>query len=125
MSSSQHATARTARNKSVTESIVCLNPSSSTQSVLTIQGLVCRPLKVLQDERGAVMHFLRSDASHFEQFGEVYFSQVNPGVIKGWKLHTEMVQNYAVPVGQIALVVYDERSGSPSYGQIKDRKSVV
>ena len=45
------------------------------------------------------MHMLRCDAPHFERFGEIYFSGVNPGAIKAWHIHREMTLNYAVPVG--------------------------
>jgi dTDP-4-dehydrorhamnose 3,5-epimerase-like enzyme len=40
--------------------------------------------------RGSVMHMLRADAEHFQGFGEIYFSTVNPGAIKGWHIHREM-----------------------------------
>jgi dTDP-4-dehydrorhamnose 3,5-epimerase len=63
---------------------------------------------------------LRADSPQFTKFGEVYFSTINPGVIKGWKLHTLMTQNYAVPVGEIKLVIYDVRENSSSKGQIQE-----
>ncbi|MHB8619596.1 MAG: dTDP-4-dehydrorhamnose 3,5-epimerase [Chloroflexota bacterium] len=77
-----------------------------------IEGVRITPLRQIVDERGKVMHMLRRDAPHFQQFGEIYFSVVNPGVIKGWHLHREMVINYAVPSGQIKLVLYDDRPTS-------------
>jgi dTDP-4-dehydrorhamnose 3,5-epimerase len=84
-----------------------------------IDGVQIQPLKRIEDERGAVMHMLRSDQPHFEKFGEVYFSMVKPGVIKGWKLHKEISQNMAVPEGKIRLVIYDPRKTSPTFGQIQ------
>ena len=83
-----------------------------------IEGVTVRPLRQLCDERGKVMHMLRSDDPHFERFGEIYFSVVFPGVVKGWHLHTEMTLNYAVPVGRIKLVCYDDRDGSPTRGHV-------
>lgn len=85
-----------------------------------IDGMTVRPLRRISDERGAVLHMLRNDAEHFESFGEIYFSTVNPGAIKGWHRHHEMVLNYAVPVGQIKLVCYDDRPGSPSHGALAE-----
>ena len=81
-----------------------------------IDGVVIRPLKIINDDRGAVLHMLRSDCHLFSQFGEVYFSEVNPGVIKGWKRHQRMTQNFAVPIGEIKLVIFDQREKSTSYG---------
>ena len=83
-----------------------------------IDGLVVTPLKRIADERGAVLHMLREDSPGFERFGEIYFSTVYPGVVKGWHLHHEMTLNYAVPVGMIKLVCYDDRPGSPTAGNV-------
>ncbi|MBA2686945.1 MAG: dTDP-4-dehydrorhamnose 3,5-epimerase family protein [Gemmatimonadaceae bacterium] len=85
-----------------------------------IDGVVVTPLKQIPDERGAIMHMLRSDAPHFQQFGEIYFSWVFPGAIKAWHLHREMVLNYAVPTGRIKLVLYDDRAESPTKGQLME-----
>ena len=85
-----------------------------------IKGVEVINLKQIPDERGKVMHMLRYDDNHFEKFGEIYFSVVYPGVIKGWHLHKKMVLNYAVPVGMIKLVLYDERGGSSTKGKLME-----
>ena len=76
------------------------------------------PLRQISDERGSVMHMLREDAPHFERFGEVYFSWVYPGAIKAWHMHREMTLNYAVPVGRIKVVLFDDREGSATRGVV-------
>ncbi|HEY8506276.1 MAG TPA: dTDP-4-dehydrorhamnose 3,5-epimerase family protein, partial [Gemmataceae bacterium] len=63
---------------------------------------------------------LRRTDPHFREFGEVYFSVVFPGAIKGWHLHRRMVINYAVPFGRIKLVLYDDREGSPTRGELQE-----
>jgi dTDP-4-dehydrorhamnose 3,5-epimerase len=83
-----------------------------------IDGIVVTPLRRIPDERGAVFHMLRNDADGFESFGEIYFSTVYPGAIKAWHLHKEMTLNYAVPVGMIKLVCYDDRDESPTKGAL-------
>jgi len=85
-----------------------------------INGVKVIPLKQIPDERGKIMHMLRSDADHFIEFGEIYFSVVYPGVIKGWHLHKEMVLNYAVPQGMIKLVLFDDRKNSSSKGELME-----
>jgi dTDP-4-dehydrorhamnose 3,5-epimerase len=85
-----------------------------------IEGLVVTPLRRIPDERGAVFHMLRCDAEHFEGFGEMYFSMVHPGAIKAWHLHREMTLNYAVPVGMIKMVLFDDREGSPTRGVLQE-----
>jgi dTDP-4-dehydrorhamnose 3,5-epimerase len=85
-----------------------------------IHGVSIVPLKQIPDERGKVMHMLRRSDPHFRQFGEVYFSVVFPGAIKGWHLHHRMVINYAVPFGRIKLVLFDERPDSPTRGEVQE-----
>ncbi|MFA5276506.1 MAG: dTDP-4-dehydrorhamnose 3,5-epimerase family protein [Candidatus Omnitrophota bacterium] len=82
-----------------------------------IDGVKVIPLKQIPDGRGKIMHMLRSDDAHFKKFGEIYFSMVYPGVVKGWHLHKKMTLNYAVPVGKIKLALFDGRKVSPTRGQ--------
>lgn len=85
-----------------------------------IHGVRVRPLKQIVDERGKVMHMLRSDSEDFSGFGEIYFSCVYPGAIKGWHIHRRMVLNYAVPLGEIKMVLYDDRAESPTRGELQE-----
>ena len=85
-----------------------------------IDGVLIHTLKQIPDERGKIMHMLRSDDPYFTQFGEIYFSMVYPGVVKGWHLHTRMILNYAVVVGMIKLVLYDARLESLTRGGVQE-----
>jgi dTDP-4-dehydrorhamnose 3,5-epimerase len=85
-----------------------------------IEGVLVQPLRVIPDERGKVMHMLRATDPHFQGFGEIYFSAVYPGVVKGWHLHRRMTLNYAVPVGRIKFVLFDPREGSPTKGRLQE-----
>jgi len=85
-----------------------------------IEGVLIKPLKKIPDERGTIMHMMRADDPEFEHFGEIYFSTVYPGVIKGWHIHTEMTLNYAVIHGAIKLVLYDDRDDSSTRGGIQE-----
>ncbi len=85
-----------------------------------IEGVVVTPLRQIADERGKVMHMLRADSPLFKSFGEIYFSTVYPGAIKGWHIHKKMILNYAVPHGQIKFVLYDDRAGSATRGQLQE-----
>jgi dTDP-4-dehydrorhamnose 3,5-epimerase len=85
-----------------------------------IEGVAVRPLRRIPDERGMVLHMLRADAPHFERFGEIYFSTVYPGVVKGWHIHRRMTLNYAVVSGMIKLVLYDDRADSPTRGAVQE-----
>lgn len=85
-----------------------------------IDGVFIHPLKQIPDERGKIMHMLREDDPHFERFGEIYFSNIYPGVIKAWHYHTEMTLNYAVVFGSIKLVLFDDREESPTRNELME-----
>jgi len=85
-----------------------------------IDGVVIKPLRKIADERGTIMHMLRADSPEFEKFGEIYFSTVYPGAIKGWHIHKEMILNYAALRGMIKLVLYDDRKDSPTKGEVQE-----
>jgi dTDP-4-dehydrorhamnose 3,5-epimerase len=85
-----------------------------------IDGVKVKPLSKICDERGMILHMLRSDDPDFEKFGEIYFSTVYPGVVKAWHEHTRQVQNYAVIKGMIKLVLYDARPKSPTYKELME-----
>ena len=85
-----------------------------------IEGVSVINLKQIFDERGKVMHMLRSDSSNFSQFGEIYFSCTYSGAIKAWHLHKEMTLNYAVVHGSIKFVLYDDRENSSTQGGIQE-----
>ena len=85
-----------------------------------IEGVRLQPLRQIPDERGKIMHMLRCDDPHFEQFGEIYFSVVYPGVVKGGHLHKRMTLNYACISGTIKLVLYDDREASSTRGVLQE-----
>lgn len=85
-----------------------------------IDGVSIIPLKTFLDERGVVRHMIRSTDPHFSQFGEIYFSAIFPGAIKGWHVHRKMELNYAVVSGNIKLVLYDAREDSPTHGELQE-----
>lgn len=85
-----------------------------------IEGVLTVPLIIFSNESGQVLHMLRSDSPFFQKFGEIYFSTVNPGKVKGWKKHLKMTQHFAVPAGNIKLVIYDNREFSQTQGNIEE-----
>jgi dTDP-4-dehydrorhamnose 3,5-epimerase len=87
----------------------------------TIDGVEVIPLRRIPDERGTIYHMLRVDDPHFRQFGEIYFTSVYPGVVKGWHRHRDMTLNYACIFGRVKLVLYDDRAGSTTGGALLER----
>lgn len=65
------------------------------------------PSRVITHPKGDILHAIKASSKGFDQFGEVYFSTIKHGEIKGWKKHTKMVLNFVVPVGEVQFVVYN------------------
>ncbi|HEU0073605.1 MAG TPA: WxcM-like domain-containing protein [Dehalococcoidia bacterium] len=78
------------------------------------------PLLRIPDERGYVMHMLRADSPVYRGFGEVYFSVVYPGVVKGWHRHRDCTLNYTAVSGMVKVVLYDERQASATKGEVME-----
>ena len=85
-----------------------------------IEGVKVIPLRRIPDERGTILHMLRATDPHFVKFGEIYFSTVYPGVVKGWHYHKVQVDNFIGVRGMFKVVLYDGREGSPTRGELNE-----
>ena len=85
-----------------------------------IDGVKTKKLTVIPDERGWLMEGLRSDDPHYTRFGQMYLSATYPGVVKGWHYHRKQVDNFVCVAGMIKLVIYDDRDGSATRGEINE-----
>lgn len=74
------------------------------------------PRRVTRDFRGDVMHFIRTSDDVFTEFGEVYFSKILVGQSKTWRRHRVAVSQLVVPIGTINILLFDDRTDSPSCG---------
>ena len=64
-----------------------------------IEGVQVVPLRRIPDERGTIYHMMKSTDAHFSAFGEIYFSTLYRGVVKGWHKHGDMTLNLPVSPG--------------------------
>ena len=85
-----------------------------------IDGVRTKKLVVHCDERGRLMEMLRSDEDVFTGFGQVYLTTAHPGVVKGWHYHKKQTDNMVVVRGMMKIVLYDDRSGSPTRGLVNE-----
>ena len=87
---------------------------------MDIEGVNISKLRTIKDERGQVMHMLRNDSPVFKSFGEVYFSTIYENKIKAWHLHKESYLNYVCVVGEVKLVLFDDRKESMTKYQYQE-----
>ena len=81
-----------------------------------IEGAFLTSLKKIPHPKGDILHGMKRSDLGFVEFGEAYFTKVNPGAIKGWNRHKRMTLNLVVPVGAVLFVVYDYRKESKTQG---------
>jgi dTDP-4-dehydrorhamnose 3,5-epimerase len=79
-----------------------------------IHDVEIQSLEIFSDERGSVKKMVSISTRYFEKFGEIYFSTVNPGIIKGWKRHSRITQLMCVARGMVKIVIVDLRQDSPT-----------
>ena len=85
-----------------------------------IEGVEIKKLRKIPDERGTIYHMLTKNDEIFEDFGEIYFSNIYPNVVKAWHWHRDMVLNYSVISGMIKMVLYDDRENSSTKGNLME-----
>ncbi|MBM3394570.1 MAG: dTDP-4-dehydrorhamnose 3,5-epimerase [Betaproteobacteria bacterium] len=55
---------------------------------------------------GDVLHALKATEEDYRGFGEAYFSMVNAGAVKAWKMHRRMTLNLVAPIGEVRFVFF-------------------
>jgi dTDP-4-dehydrorhamnose 3,5-epimerase len=82
-------------------------------------GVQIKPLTRIADRRGSVVELfdprwsLQADPLVF-----AYCFTIRPGVVKGWNLHREHEDRYALLQGEMELVLFDPRPESPTCGEL-------
>jgi dTDP-4-dehydrorhamnose 3,5-epimerase len=87
-----------------------------------IKGVVQKRLNVNVDERGRLMEMIRADDRELGniKFGQVYMTTAQPGVVKAWHFHKKQTDHFVCVHGQMKVVLYDAREGSPTNGIINE-----
>lgn len=75
---------------------------------VNLDQILLTPLKRIPLKGGDVLHALKHSEVGFKTFGEAYFSTINQGAIKAWKLHSKMTLNLVVPLGEVRFVFVSE-----------------
>lgn len=72
------------------------------------------PRLTIDHKDGNILRFLRNDDPTYSGFGEVYFSEILPGRIKGWKLHRRMMMNLTCVYGSVRFRTYANTPNAPA-----------
>lgn len=74
---------------------------------INLSDIIKTNLKKISHTKGDILKVISNLDYGFDNFGEAYFSKINPGDIKGWKYHKKMKLNLVVPSGKVRFVFYD------------------
>jgi dTDP-4-dehydrorhamnose 3,5-epimerase len=85
-----------------------------------MKGVILTPLRRINTPGGDVLHGMKNGDAGFHGFGEVYFSVVTAGAIKGWKRHRDMTLNLLVPAGKVRFVLFEEPLDTDSKGTYEE-----
>lgn len=82
-------------------------------------GVVTRDLITHVDERGTVFEMFDLRWKwHVDPLVFAYTFSIRPGMIKGWGMHKLHDDRYCILSGELLLVLFDDRSDSPTRGLV-------
>ena len=85
-----------------------------------IEGVESKKLQVVPDERGGRLEVLKREDAIFSGFGQITMHITYPKGIRAWYAHQHQEDQITAVSGMIKLVLYDNRQGSPTQGEINE-----
>ena len=86
-----------------------------------IDGVIIRRAVTQTDERGTLCEILNPAwGVHPMPLAYVYQFTIRPGKIKGWHRHRLHDDRIFISLGEVLVVLYDDRPASPTRGQINE-----
>ena len=71
---------------------------------MIVNGIKIEKLKVIKNQDGDILKFLSKKSKFFNNFGEIYFSKIFKGKIKGWNYHKTNTCIICVPNGKVKFI---------------------
>ena len=85
------------------------------------EGAFVRDLVTHVDRRGSVCELMDPRWDDVDEpLTNSYLFTVRPGVVKGWALHEDKADRYTLLFGELEIVLYDDRDGSPTRGLVTE-----
>jgi dTDP-4-dehydrorhamnose 3,5-epimerase len=82
-------------------------------------GVRIKPLTTHADARGALAELFDPRWEwHADPLISAYTFTIRSGIVKGWNLHREHEDRYALLLGVMELVLFDPRPDSPTCGEV-------
>jgi dTDP-4-dehydrorhamnose 3,5-epimerase len=86
-----------------------------------IDGVIVRPQVTQLDGRGTLCEILDLRWGFADStIVSVYQFTIRPGMAKGWHVHRQHDDRIFISRGELKVVLYDDREGSPTHGVINE-----
>ena len=85
-----------------------------------IDGLKIEKLKVVPRAEGELVEVLAPAVDEDTGIRNVHISTIYPGEINAWHYHERKRETIVCLAGMIKLVLYDDREGSPTAGELQE-----
>ncbi len=82
-----------------------------------IHDVVIKKLVTHSDDRGYFREVLRDDDNLMSRFGQTSFTKTYPGIVKAFHWHRKQDDLWYVVDGMARVVLYDQRTESPTCGE--------
>ena len=68
---------------------------------MSLQKIKIIPKKILKNSKGDLLKYITKKDKYFKKFGEIYFTEIKKGEIKGWNFHKKNQCILTVPFGKV------------------------
>jgi dTDP-4-dehydrorhamnose 3,5-epimerase len=86
-----------------------------------IAGVQYKEVRNVIKNTGYITELYRADWEIDDTAVEQVFQVLlNPGVVEAWHIHSETTDRFFVSSGRVLIVLYDDREGSPTRGQVNE-----
>lgn len=72
---------------------------------MAIKGINTFKNNQIVDERGKIILFVKKNSKYFENFGELYCSEIKPGKVKAWRKHNNISSLFTIIKGKVKMVI--------------------
>jgi dTDP-4-dehydrorhamnose 3,5-epimerase len=80
-------------------------------------GVLVKDIVTQTDERGSLfVLYDPREVEHPDPLVYLYGVTIRPGIVKGWAMHERHEDRYMLVQGDLQVVLYDTREGSPTHG---------
>jgi dTDP-4-dehydrorhamnose 3,5-epimerase len=81
-----------------------------------IDGVIAHKPPLHADHRGALVEMFTTPEFWKADFAYAYQTSIRPGMLKGWYAHEKKLDRYHLVSGELLVLLYDDREGSPTRG---------